>query len=54
MIFLRNGMTRDGLHWLATALAADPGHRPTHEDLARYYDAAGDKSQAEYHRTFLK
>jgi tetratricopeptide (TPR) repeat protein len=54
MIFLNNGLTREGLHWLNTALEADPTHRPTHEALARYYDTTGDKTLAEYHRAFVK
>jgi predicted Zn-dependent protease len=53
MIFLRHGMARDGLHWLGTALDADPRHRPTHEALAQYYDRSGDKERAAYHRQFL-
>jgi Flp pilus assembly protein TadD len=54
MIFLQNGMTREGLHWLSTALDAYPAHRPTHEALAQYYEKAGQKDRAAYHRQFLR
>jgi tetratricopeptide (TPR) repeat protein len=54
LIFLQNNFTADGLRWLDTALKVDPQHRPTHEALARYYERAGDQSQAEYHRQFLR
>ena len=54
MIFLQNGMTREGLHWLSTALDAYPAHRPTHEALAQYYEKAGQEDLAAYHRQFLR
>ena len=53
MIFLRNGFTQDGLHWLGTALKEDPRHRPTHEALAYYFQRQGEREQAAYHRSFL-
>jgi tetratricopeptide (TPR) repeat protein len=53
MIFLRNGFTQDGLHWLSTALDVDPNHRPTHQALADYYERTGDQERAGYHRQFL-
>jgi tetratricopeptide (TPR) repeat protein len=53
-IFLRYGMTQDGLHWLSTALELDPNHRPTHQALAEYYERSGDKELAAWHRRFLE
>jgi tetratricopeptide (TPR) repeat protein len=53
MIFLRNGFTEDGLHWLATALEVDPYHRPTHQALADYFERNGEQERASYHRQFL-
>jgi predicted Zn-dependent protease len=53
MIFLRNGFTQDGLHWLSTALDVDPNHRPTHQALADYFERAGEQAQARHHRQFL-
>jgi predicted Zn-dependent protease len=53
MIFLRNGFTEDGLHWLSTALGIDPNHRPTHQVLADYFERTGEQEQAKYHRQFL-
>jgi tetratricopeptide (TPR) repeat protein len=53
MIFLQNGFAGDGVYWLGAALKEDPGHRPSHEALAKYYDAAGDKDRADWHRSFL-
>lgn len=53
MIFLRNGFTQDGLHWLSTALDVDPEHRPTHQALADYYERSGEQALAGQHRRFL-
>jgi predicted Zn-dependent protease len=53
VIFLKNGMTEDGLHWLFTALNVDPRHRPTHQALAEYYERNGDKERAAQHRAYL-
>jgi predicted Zn-dependent protease len=53
MIFLRNGMAREGLHWLSTALEADPTHRPTHEALAEHYERTGDRQRAALHRQLV-
>jgi tetratricopeptide (TPR) repeat protein len=53
MIFLRNGFTEDGLHWLATALDVDPNHRPTHQALADYFERTGEQARARHHRQFL-
>jgi tetratricopeptide (TPR) repeat protein len=54
VIFLRYGMIEDGLHWLSTALEADPKHRPTHQALADYYEKAGEQDLAAWHRQFLQ
>jgi tetratricopeptide (TPR) repeat protein len=53
MIFLRNGFTQDGLHWLTTALDVDPNHRPSHQALADHFERTGDQERAAYHRQFL-
>jgi tetratricopeptide (TPR) repeat protein len=52
-IFLENGYTEDGLRWLGTALKRDPKHRPTHQILADYFQRAGEKDRAAWHRGFL-
>lgn len=49
-ILLRNGHEEEGLRWLGSALAQDPGHRPTHRVLADYFDGHGKKKEAEQHR----
>ncbi|HEY3788047.1 MAG TPA: tetratricopeptide repeat protein, partial [Urbifossiella sp.] len=38
IIFLRNGLTEDGLRWLGMALEFDPGHQPAHRALAEHYE----------------
>jgi predicted Zn-dependent protease len=53
VIFLRNGRPDDGLHWLLTALQADPFHRPTHQALAEHYERVGNYEQAARHRQIL-
>jgi tetratricopeptide (TPR) repeat protein len=53
MIFLRNGFTQDGLHWLNTALDVDPNHRPTHQALADYFERTGEEARSRHHRQFL-
>lgn len=53
MIFLRNGFTENGLHWLSTALGVDPNHRPTHQALADHFERTGDQERAAYHRGYL-
>jgi tetratricopeptide (TPR) repeat protein len=50
MIFLRSGQTKEGLRWLYSALQENPGYRPTHQVLADYYESAGEKPQAAWHR----
>ncbi len=47
---LRLGRPREARDWLLGALALDPNHRPTHEALARCFEALGDKNLAEFHR----
>jgi Tfp pilus assembly protein PilF len=50
MIFLNSGQNKEGLRWLYSALQEDPGYQPTHEFLADYYERAGDKQKAIWHR----
>jgi Tfp pilus assembly protein PilF len=47
---LRNGQDHEGRRWLDSALKADPRHGPTHSALADYYEQAGDRRLASYHR----
>jgi tetratricopeptide (TPR) repeat protein len=50
ILFLRLGQEAEGLHWLATALEEDPGHAPTHQALADYYERTGQPARAALHR----
>jgi tetratricopeptide (TPR) repeat protein len=50
ILLLRLGQEEEGLHWLATALQEDPGHRPTHNALAEYYERTGQPERAARHR----
>jgi Tfp pilus assembly protein PilF len=52
MIFLRNGFTQDGLHWLHTTFDVDPKHRPTHKALAVYFERTGEEALARHHRQY--
>jgi tetratricopeptide (TPR) repeat protein len=54
VIFLRNGLEEDGLRWLAMALESDPRHRPTHAQLAEYFDRNGQPERAAPHRKALE
>lgn len=49
-IFLAEGFEREGLAWLASALAIDPAHGPTHRVLADHHGARGDDDTAARHR----
>lgn len=49
-IFLAEGFEREGLAWLASALAIDPAHGPTHRLLADHHAARGDVDAAARHR----
>ena len=49
-IALRHGREEEGLRWLAGALREDPGHGPTHNTLADYFERKGQASRAQYHR----
>jgi len=49
-ILLRQGLRDEALRWLASALACDPHHGPTHALLAQFYAELGDAEQAAYHR----
>ncbi len=44
------GRAEVALPWYFSALAEDPGHAATHRALAEYFDAAGDRQQADVHR----
>jgi tetratricopeptide (TPR) repeat protein len=50
ILLLRLGQEEEGLHWLATALEEDPGHTPTHNALADYYERTGQPERAALHR----
>lgn len=49
-ILLRQGLRDEALRWLASALACDPHHGPTHALLAQFYAEKGDAERAAYHR----
>lgn len=50
VLCLRNGSEAEGVRWLNLALRYDPGHRPSHEALADYYEKAAKPEQAARHR----
>jgi len=50
VIALRLGKEDEGLRWLDSALQDDPGHRPTHLALARYYKRTNRPDLAGRHR----
>jgi tetratricopeptide (TPR) repeat protein len=52
-ILMRNGLEKEGLGWLATALAEDPRHAATHQALADYYERTGDAERAAEHRQLV-
>ena len=48
-ICLRNRLVTDGLRWLNSALAVDPGHKATHKTLAEHYAKTGNTDLAKAH-----
>jgi predicted Zn-dependent protease len=54
MIFLRHGLTSDGLEWLQAALREDPRHLSTHRALAEYYERNAQPGLAARHRTLAE
>jgi tetratricopeptide (TPR) repeat protein len=48
--FLRIGQERLGTYWLNQALQRDPGHKPSHQALAEYYESKGEPDKAAPHR----
>lgn len=53
-ICLRNGLEKEGLQWLHSALRIDNAHGPTHQLLADHYDKTGKKDLATLHREQAK
>ena len=49
-IFLRNGLTDDGVRWLGTALAEDPSYSRAHAALADHFEQCGDAERCAFHR----
>jgi tetratricopeptide (TPR) repeat protein len=49
-LLLQLGEDEAALDWLQQAVGMDPGHRPAHESLARYYEAHHDAEKAALHR----
>jgi tetratricopeptide (TPR) repeat protein len=49
-IYLRNDVESQALRWFQSALQDDPGHRPTHQALADYYQRHGNTQAATHHR----
>jgi predicted Zn-dependent protease len=54
MIALRTGAIAEGVRWLHSALREDPGHGPTHQALASYYQRTGNPALAARHREFAR
>ncbi len=54
MILMAEGLKKEGVAWLQTALSCDPGHRKAHEALAEYYAQSGDIRNATLHRQGLE
>lgn len=52
-LFLRNGMEKDGLEWLHSALRYDARHIPAHEALAEWWESRGQRDKAAPHRDML-
>jgi tetratricopeptide (TPR) repeat protein len=50
VLCLRNGSEAEGVRWLRLALHYDPGHRPSHQALADYYQRTGKPDLAVEHR----
>jgi tetratricopeptide (TPR) repeat protein len=53
-ILLRAGADEEGLRWLNQALKEDPGHVPTHQTLADYFQKTGNTGLAAKHREQAK
>jgi tetratricopeptide (TPR) repeat protein len=51
---MRNGLTTEGLAWLARALKIHPNHQPTHALLAKYFDEKGEHERAAAHRAKVR
>jgi tetratricopeptide (TPR) repeat protein len=49
-LLLQLGEDEAALGWLQQAVGMDPGHRPAHEGLARYYETHQDPEKAAIHR----
>jgi tetratricopeptide (TPR) repeat protein len=49
-LLIQTGRAELGERWLLNALQLDPNHKPSHLELANYYDRTGDKSRAAEHR----
>jgi tetratricopeptide (TPR) repeat protein len=49
-ICLRNGLEKEGVQWLTSALRLDPSHKSSHGILADYYEKIGDRQRAAEHR----
>jgi Tfp pilus assembly protein PilF len=50
MIFMAEGLTREGVAWLETALRCDANHQKAHAALAEHYERTADGGKAEFHR----
>jgi predicted Zn-dependent protease len=49
-LLIQTGRGEAGEWWLLNALQLDPNHKPSHLELANYYDRTGDKARAAEHR----
>jgi tetratricopeptide (TPR) repeat protein len=50
-IFLGRGERADAERWLQSALQIDPDYAAAHDALAGYYESAGERERAAYHRS---
>ena len=53
-ICLRNGLIKQGVDWLATALREDPNHQATNKLLFEHFQATGQIDRAEYYRRKIR
>jgi tetratricopeptide (TPR) repeat protein len=53
-IFMRLGEETEGARWLKTALQVSPGHRPSLEALAEYYERTGKHDLAAQYRAMAE
>ena len=53
-ICLRNGLVKQGVDWLETALREDPNHQATNKLLSEHFKGTGQIDRAEYYRRKIR